>query len=234
MSETPLDLAPGPRRASAGTRAYLDKAGSYFAGVRADFVDELPDAAEAAILEIGCAEGGTGALALARGKCARYVGIELHAPSARVAGTRLSEVHVGDVERMALPFAPESFDALVASEVLEHLVDPWAALGRLVPLLRPGGMVLASSPNISHHRVVRDLIAGRFELTDRGAMDRTHLRWFTPRSYAALFEGAGLVVEAVRPVTPPGWRRRLVDRLSGGRLSHLFMAQICVRARRPD
>ena len=55
-------------------KACLAKLGSYFQGVRRDYVDALPIAPYAAILEIGCAEGGTGALALESGKCARYVG----------------------------------------------------------------------------------------------------------------------------------------------------------------
>ncbi len=43
-------------------KAYLAKSGSYFQGGRRDYVDALPIAPDAAILEIGCAEGGTGAL----------------------------------------------------------------------------------------------------------------------------------------------------------------------------
>lgn len=226
------DTNARPEAAVAGTAAYLAKDGSYFQGVRADYIEALPDAPGATILEIGCAEGQTGALALARGKCARYIGVELHAPSAEVAATRLSEVHVGNIEEMRLDIAPASLDAIIVSEVFEHLVDPWAVVGRLAPLLRPGGLFFASSPNIGHHRVIRSLIAGRWELANEGVMDRTHLRWFTPAAYAAMFEGAGLKVEEVRPVRPFGWKPRLFNALTGGRWQHLFMTQTSVRARK--
>jgi 2-polyprenyl-3-methyl-5-hydroxy-6-metoxy-1,4-benzoquinol methylase len=231
MSQPPTSDA-AREGGQARTQAYLDKPGTYFQGVRRDYVAALPAAPAAAILELGCAEGGTGALALAQGKCARYVGIELHGPSAEIARTRLSEVHVGDVEVMALPFAPASFDALIISEVLEHLTDPWAAVARLAPLLRPGGLVFASSPNVSHHRVIRSLLAGRWDLADRGVMDRTHLRWFTPQSFRALFEAAGFAVEEIRPVTPFGPRTRLINRLTADRWAHLFMVQISIRGRK--
>lgn len=226
------DASPLPDAAVAGTAAYLAKDDHYFQGVRADYVAALPDNPAATILEIGCAEGQTGALALARGKCARYIGVEIHEPSARVAATQLSEVHSGNIEAMTLDLAPGSLDAIIISEVLEHLVDPWAVMGRLVPLLRPGGLVFASSPNIGHHRVIRSLIAGRWDLANEGVMDRTHLRWFTPAAYAALFQGAGLTVEEVRPVRPFGWKPRLINRLTGGRWRHLFMTQTSIRARK--
>lgn len=216
-----------------GDAAYDRKSDAYFAGVRADFVAELPDDPAAAILEIGCAEGGTGALALLRGKCARYVGVELHPTTAEVARTRLTEVIVGNVEdpHLILPQGP--FDALVMSEVLEHLADPWAAINRLSALLKPGAMVLASSPNISHHRVIRQLLRGHWTLAEQGVMDRTHLRWFTPAAYARMFTDCGLVVEKVGPVRPLGYKARALDAITGRALTHLFMTQISLRARKP-
>lgn len=215
-----------------GTDAYLAKKTDYFQGVRADYIAALPANPKAAVLEIGCSQGSTGVMALEQGKCGRYVGIELHEPSALVARSRLSEVLVGDIEKMDLPFTPASFDALIISEVLEHLVDPWATLARLAPLVRAGGLVFASSPNVSHHTVIRALLAGRWDLADQGVMDRTHLRWFTPSSYAAMFEAAGFNVEEVGPVRPFGWKPRMINRLTGNRWQHLFVNQNSIRARK--
>lgn len=212
--------------------AYASKPVSYFAGARADFVARLPDRPDATILEVGCGSGETGALALAAGKAGRYVGVELFPAAAAKAREVLSEVVVGDVERMALPWEPATFDALILSEVLEHLVDPWSVVARLAVLLKPGAMVLASSPNVTHWRVVRELLAGRFELADQGVFDRTHMRWFTPTSFRALFEAAGITVEDVGPVTPFSARTRALSRLTGGRLDHLCMVQIALTGRR--
>ncbi len=218
--------------ATNGAMAYASKAPVYFAGARADFIAQLPDNPNAAILEIGCGSGETGALALRGGKAARYVGVELFETAAVQARRRLTEVIVADVEKLELAFAPCSFDALLMSEVLEHLVDPWAVVRRLAPLLRPGGLVLASSPNVAHWRVVAGLARGRFELADQGVFDRTHMRWFTPASYRAMFEAAGFAVTQVRPVTPFSARTRALSRLSGGRLDHLLMVQIALTGHR--
>lgn len=222
----PLDTAPH----ADPTAAYAAKSERYFACARLDFVDALP--ASASVLEIGCGNGATGALALARGKARRYCGVELMPGPGAAARQVLSEVIVGDVERLELPWARASFDALIMSEVLEHLVEPWAALDRLAPLVRGGGILLASSPNVAHWRVIRELLAGRFPLADQGVFDRTHMRWFTPSTYRAMIERAGFSVERMGPVAPRGPRSRLASRLAGTRLDHLLVTQICIHARR--
>lgn len=211
---------------------YRQKSPEYFAGARADFVARLPRDASARVLEVGCGIGATGALALSRGRAGRYVGIELDEAAAAQARATLSEVVVGDVEHIDLPWQPAAFDVLIMSEVLEHLIDPWAALARLSRVLRPGALVLASSPNVSHWRVVRELLQGRFDLDEQGVFDRTHMRWFTPATFAGMFETAGFRVEQVGPVTPFSARTQMVSRLTLGQFDHLFMTQIAIEARR--
>jgi 2-polyprenyl-3-methyl-5-hydroxy-6-metoxy-1,4-benzoquinol methylase len=214
------------------TSAYRSKSDQYFDGARADMISYLPDDPYAKLLEIGCGFGGTGALALAQGKCNEYVGIEISESAAAIAREKLSTVVVGNVETIELPWPEESFNGLIISEVLEHLVDPLRTLKRVAPYLRPGAVVMASSPNISQYKVIRSLIFGRWELTQSGVMDRTHLRWFTPLSYRAMFEEAGFTIDWVKPVTPFSMRTRVIDRLTLGRFSHLFIRQIMIFARK--
>ena len=211
---------------------YAGKPRSYFAGARSDFVRLLPHDKEAAILEIGCGTGATGALALAEGRCGRYVGVELFEKAAEEARSVLTEVVTGDVETMSFDWQPASFDAVILSEVLEHLVEPGRTLRNIARFIRPGGLVMASSPNVSHWRVIRELVNGRFDLADRGVFDRTHLRWFTPSTFAGLFEDAGFKIERVGPVTPFSPRTEMISKYSSGRVEHLFMSQIGVLGRR--
>ncbi|MBR2537622.1 MAG: class I SAM-dependent methyltransferase [Hyphomicrobium sp.] len=211
---------------------YAVKPASYFSMVRADFVDRLPRDTSAQILEVGCGTGATGALALSEGCCGRYVGVELFEAAAEQARDVLSDVVVGNVETLAFDWQPATFDAIIFSEVLEHLIDPAAVLKKLSRFVRPGGMLLASSPNIAHWRVIRELIMGRFQLTDQGVFDRTHLRWFTPESFAMLAENAGFDVEELGPVTPFSQRTEILSKMTGGQFDHLFMTQIAMLARR--
>lgn len=212
--------------------SYEAKPREYFAGVRRDMVKRLPDNPAARILEIGCGHGGTGELALREGKCCEYVGVEISEAAAQVARQKLSAIVVGNVETIDLPWPDEYFDAVVISEVLEHLIDPWRVMRRLRPKLRMGGQVMASSPNIAQYRVIRSLLRGDWVLADRGVFDRTHLRWFTPKAYCNMFSDAGYAVDEIGPVVSFSWRARLFSLMTRRRFDHILMRQIMVVAHR--
>lgn len=216
--------------AHGGPEAYSEKASSYFAGAQIDYVAALPCNIEARILEIGCGDGATGALALLQGKCGAYYGVELCQKAAELAMGRITEVLLGNIEDQQLPWPTKHFDALILSEVLEHLADPWATLLKIRPLLKQNALVFASSPNVSHHRVIRMLLRGAWDLTDSGVMDRTHLRWFTPRSYRELFESCGYVVDSAGEKEPLGRKARTISLVTFGRFRHVFARQIDLKA----
>lgn len=210
--------------------AYSKKDDRYFEGAREDFVSELPGNPDARILEIGCSNGNTGALALSMNKCGSYIGVELHETAALKAKKKISQVIIGDIEKMELPFEDNSFDVLIMSEVLEHLVDPWNVLRKLHRYMKPGAIILASSPNVSHYRIILMLLRGEWNLTDDGIMDRTHLRWFTPSSFAEMFESTGYKVLKLEPLSPFRISIKLQIALMLGKGKHLFFKQIKVKA----
>ena len=97
------------------------------------------------------------------------------------------------------------------ADVLEHLVDPLRVMTALNRMLARGGLVVISIPNIAHLWIRLSLLMGRFEYTDRGLLDRTHLRFFTYRSLRSLITDAGLCIvrETATPVpiyqVMPAW-----------------------------
>jgi SAM-dependent methyltransferase len=212
-----------------GQGAYAVKPEGYFGNPLRELVDSLPSNPAAAILELGCGDGATGALALRQGKAGAYVGIELFGPMAAKAEAALTAVHAGDVETMHLPYDPQTFDVLICSEVLEHLKDPERVLDRLIRLLRVGGRVYASSPNVAHWKIVLGLLRGRFEYTDSGVMDRTHLRWFTPRSFASMFEERGIHIDRIGSL---GAHKRLKNILWKFPLGQLTWSQVVIEGYR--
>lgn len=209
---------------------YALKPISYYGNPRNDYVDILPDNQNLRILEIGCGNGATGVLALRLKKCVEYVGVEMFASEGAKAKDVLTKIHIGNVESMELPYPPGYFDVLIASEVLEHLVDPYAVVQRLSALVKPGGRIFASSPNISWFGNIIGLIKGKFDYVDEGMMDRTHLRWFTPASFAAMFEAAGVRVDRLAPMDEMtgknARRKRLVALFFGNRFDHVWWYQI--------
>jgi methionine biosynthesis protein MetW len=193
---------------------------SYFEFDRPEVVALVPETARR-VLDIGCGAGRLGE-AIKKRQAAEVVGIECVEEAAQAARARLDQVHVGDVETMEPPFAPESFDAVVCADVLEHLAEPERLLRRVHDWLRPGGRLVASMPNVRHHTVVRSLLEGNWTYEAAGLLDRTHLRFFTRRDIEDLVRRAGFAVEEVQGVPGPGdeewWKEGRRDEVHAGRL----------------
>lgn len=152
------------------------------------------------VLDVGCSSGYLSAPLAAAG--ARVVGVELDPEAAEAARTFCHEVVVGDVESLELPFPPASFDAIVCGDLVEHLRDPQAALARLRPLLRPGGRLVLSTPNVANWAMRLSLLAGRWRYTERGILDRTHAHLFTRKTLAETVENAGYRVVELDHTAP--------------------------------
>lgn len=172
------------------------------------------------ILDVGCACGDLGRALAAVGEC-ELVGLEYDAGSVDVAMAtgvydRVCRVDLEDGASDSVLDGLGGFDVIVCGDVLEHLRDPPGVLRRLLRRLRSGGQVLVSLPNIAHASVKLDLLDDRFAYTERGLMDRTHLKFFTWRSIAELLDTVGLQVREVRTTTSP--RRRVVGSAAFRRL----------------
>lgn len=175
-------------------------------------VEEVP--AGARVLDIGCATGYVAELLRARG-CS-VVGFERDPACAAVAEAHCEQVIVGDFDDPGdRATIPSGFEAVVLGDVLEHLVDPWDALRFTRGLLAPGGIAIASIPNVAAWTVRLGLVRGAFDYADAGLLDRTHLRFFTRATAHELVRGAGFEIEKERftPIEqPPGLLRRLAPR----------------------
>jgi len=97
----------------------------------------------------------------------------------------------------------ETFDVVLAADVLEHLRNPERILRQVTSILSPDGYVVASLPNIAHGAVRLALLGGRFDYADLGLLDRTHLRFFTLSSINDLFDSAGLHINRIQRVVRP-------------------------------
>jgi len=158
----------------------------------------LGDGRGRSLLDVGCAQGEI-AIGLAQQGWS-VVGVEpdqVDAEVARERGLQVVDGYLSDaLERM-----DQTFDVVLYADVLEHMSDPVGALQQTKQLLNPQGVVVASIPNIAHLAVRLQLMAGLFTYTDRGPLDRTHLRFFTRRTVRQLFEEADYLVLSEQ-VTP--------------------------------
>jgi 2-polyprenyl-3-methyl-5-hydroxy-6-metoxy-1,4-benzoquinol methylase len=164
------------------------------------------------VLDVGCATGAN-ADALRRHGATRLTGIDADEGFAAEARTRYDEVVCGQVPGDML-WPRQSFDTILAYDILEHLVDPWGTTKRLAAMLRPGGQLHVSLPNARSKKLWLPLVlGGSFAYEPEGIMDVTHLRFFARKDAVAMVEAAGLRVVSVGHAAPETWKRRLAYRL---------------------
>ena len=194
-------------------------------------------------LDVGAADGFLAELLTRQGW--QVTALERDPAQAAKARGRCHEVIVTDLDEAA-PRLHGLFDAIVYGDVLEHLSDPLPVLVALYRALAADGRVIVSVPNVAHLWVRLSLALGRWDYSDRGILDRTHLRFFTKRSFAALLRDAGLSVEELVAtpvplplVVPPRLHGRALDAVHAlsagaarawkGGLAYQFVA-VCRRA----
>jgi SAM-dependent methyltransferase len=187
------------------------------------------------ILDLGCSTGALGA-ELKRSRDAVVVGVELDREYAEQAAERLDRVVVADVESFLRQEPPPEapFDCLVAADVLEHLVDPWLALRRAAELVRPGGTVVISVPNVLHWRgLARLVLTRRWPRDEAGPFDRTHLRWFSGEDAVDLLRQAQVLPARVEPrYWSAGWRLKRDELLARTPLGPFLPVQLVISGSR--
>ena len=152
------------------------------------------------VLDVGCGEG--------------FLAKELHESGNRVYGVdalpapRHADSFAGYAQRdldtgLGGAFANRQFDRVLLMDVLEHLRSPENLLGEALARLRRNGYLLVSVPNVANITVRAMLLFGTWAYTERGIMDRTHLRFYTRRSARRMIEQAGFrIVEEKMTVMP--------------------------------
>jgi 2-polyprenyl-3-methyl-5-hydroxy-6-metoxy-1,4-benzoquinol methylase len=146
------------------------------------------------VLDVGAADGSVARQLVERG--CRVVGIEIDPEAAAAAERYCERVVVGDIDVLDLNAAvPETdFDVVLLLDVLEHLRHPVGALKMFAERAKPDGRLIISLPNVTHAALRLQLLSGRFQYTDKGLLDRTHLHFFDRPAVEQLIAEAGLTV----------------------------------------
>jgi SAM-dependent methyltransferase len=100
---------------------------------------------DAVVLEAGCGEG-YGAEVLAK-QASRVVALDYDAYAIAHLGRAYPAVVGVRGNLVALPFADDTYDAVVSLQTVEHLWDQDAFVAECRRVLRPGGRLILSTPN---------------------------------------------------------------------------------------
>ena len=206
----------------------------YFSYTRTEILPLLPERVSRA-LEIGCGTGNTLEWIKSIRDCTWVGGVELSPCIAQQARQKLDDVYVGNIEHMDLQLIKKDLDLILCLDVLEHLIDPWTIVSRLQELLRPGGTLIASIPNVRYHAVLFPLLfKQQWTYADAGILDKTHLRFFVRKSALQLVQSSGLIVNMIT-ATGLGRSRKsqVINSMIPSIIKSLFEKQYLIRAVKP-
>lgn len=152
------------------------------------------------VLEIGCGTGGF------RGNfnCScEYWGIEPCLEAAALAKLNIDRVLTGtlfDVENL-LP--DRYFELVICNDVIEHIESTESVFSVIRRVLASDGLVVASVPNVRYSDLLyRLLIQKDWNYIDSGILDKTHLRFFTQKSFLRQVSLNGFKVVSIDPINP--------------------------------
>ena len=177
-------------------------------------------AGPAVIVDVGCGDGSALAVAARQNPAHRFAGIDWSGDALRRASALGLTVLRAGVTAPGLPVGDGAADVVIMSELIEHLVDPDGAVAEVRRVLRPGGSLLLSTPNLAAW-YNRGLLAVGIqpifsEVSLRGVFGRPgsvvagHLRLFTRRALTEFLTASGF-----RCVTVTGARYHDVPRPLG-------------------
>jgi SAM-dependent methyltransferase len=157
--------------------------------------------APAVVLDVGCGDGTAASMAAERNPGHHLIGLDWSADAlkhARRLGLTLAQA---GVEPPGMPIADRSADVVIMSELIEHLIDTDSALDEVRRVLKPGGSLLLSTPNLAawyNRGLVALGVQPVFsEVSLRGVYGRPgrqvagHLHLFTRRALVQLLAARG-------------------------------------------
>jgi len=140
------------------------------------------------ILDVGCWDGNLGkALNYNKFKC--YIdGIDIAKEmlfKAKKSGYR--NIYHIDLNQVSISSIKKKYDLIILGDILEHLVDSNKFLKDVSSVLSKNGYLIVSLPNVGFikYRILH--VLGKWNYTETGIMDKTHLRFFTLGSMKEMF-----------------------------------------------
>lgn len=158
-------------------------------------VSNIPD--NSSVLDVGCATGFLGEYLVNEKNC-KVFGVDISEQSIKLASNRncyerLFCIDLNNYNNELFGYT-NFFDYIVMGDILEHLLNPELILSKFKSYLKKDGIIIVSLPNISHGSIKLNLLKNRFEYTENGLLDNTHIKFYTLKNIIDLMSRQNLEI----------------------------------------
>jgi len=146
------------------------------------------------VLDIGCGSGALGKKYKADNNKTVWHAIDIHKPAITQAKKSLDGAWVMDANNLKpnSTMKKHKYDAIIYSLSLEQLDDPALAIQEHTKLLKKEGKIYICFPNVQHWSLIRHVISGNWDYSDRGILQTDNQHQFTRKSFLRMLESADL------------------------------------------
>lgn len=178
------------------------------------------------ILDIGCGRGLLGSM-LKKDFQAQVHGVDISVEAIKAAQKNLDGAWQMDLEADEWPaeVVNTKYDALIISEVLEHLFYPESLLEKIKQIIVSKTEIIITVPNLLFWKNRLKIFFGYFEYENEGFMDRGHIHFFSWVGLRKMIKGVGYSIVGTRHYFPTCGTRWL-GRLLPGLLAYQFIIKI--------
>lgn len=149
------------------------------------------------VLDVGCGDGTILNELLKTDSVDRISGIDVSERAIKIAKKKFPQIRnfikQGSITK--IPFPTGTFDVVICTQVIEHVLDTKKVMSEMRRVLKQGGLLLICTPENNYIKNLLNVLLGRFENRHTGY--EGHIRYYSKKSLSKVLSDFNFKIEKI-------------------------------------